>query len=203
MEIIQIKVGLMENLTYIISLNNSFIVIDPSWGYDEIKKYYEKSSKEFKAVFLTHGHFDHVMDVEKIVNNFNTDVYICKEDLSVMGVRLDFRFVNDDELINIDEITIKAIHTPGHTPGSMCYMIENNLFTGDTLFYGCCGRVDLPHSNADDMRLSLLKLSKLEDDIVVWPGHFYEKNKSSIGFEKRNNIYMKLAQNKDDFSTII
>lgn len=202
--IIQIKVGKMDNFMYIISLSDSLIVIDPSWGFEKIKEYSLNTSKKLSAVLLTHGHFDHINDIDKISQSFNKpDIYISSKDVHLIDFNYNFKFTDERDFIDIDDINIKIIKTPGHTPGSVCYLFENNLFTGDTLFSGACGRVDLPGSDPEEMRKSLLKLSMLNDDITVWPGHDYNDSKTTIGKEKKNNIYIKTAAFKDEFFSIV
>ncbi|MEF3280895.1 MAG: MBL fold metallo-hydrolase [Elusimicrobiota bacterium] len=193
----------MENFTYMLSNNDCFIVIDPSWGFNEIVKYAQEKKKKLSAIFLTHGHFDHFMDTKKIISAFkDICVYICEKDLSFLDFKYDFKYVCDEQNINICGIDIKVIHTPGHSEGSVCYLVGNNLFSGDTLFAGVCGRVDLPHSDPEKMRKSLIKLSNLSDDIIVWPGHDYERNMTTIGREKKENIFIKYAPDKDRFLSI-
>ncbi len=202
-KIIQKKVGVMENLMYIIEKNNFFIVIDPSFGFNEIKNHIQKTSKEIKAILLTHGHFDHIYDLKKILEDFKCDVYLSKRDREFIEFNYDFKFIDGMPELSFEELKIKIIETPGHTPGSVCYLVENNLFTGDTLFSGCCGRVDLPGSDPEKMRLSLLKLLELDDETIIWPGHSYNKDTTTIGFERKSNIFLKAAPNKDEFLSIV
>ncbi|MBP7796582.1 MAG: MBL fold metallo-hydrolase [Elusimicrobiales bacterium] len=199
----QIKVGKMDNLMYIVSGAVSFIVIDPSWGFDEIENYISETGKTLKAVLLTHGHFDHTMDIRKIRDaHKDVDFYISERDLVFIDYKFDFKFLSDDQILKIDDIEVKTIHTPGHSAGGYCFLIGKYLFTGDTLFQGLCGRVDLPYSDPEEMRKSLLKLSELDDSTVVFPGHSYNSLKTTIGAEKKDNIYMRSANDKEKFLSV-
>jgi glyoxylase-like metal-dependent hydrolase (beta-lactamase superfamily II) len=101
--------------------------------------------------------------------------------------------VDDNSLIQVGEVKIKVIHTPGHTPDSICLLIDNKLLTGDTLFVGECGRTDLPGGNAKELYYSLFgKLMKLDDEVEVYPGHDYGVHPySTIGLEKKTNYVLK------------
>lgn len=203
MNIKQIKVGLMDNFTYIISSSDLFIVIDPSWGFKEIKEYYLSTSRKLEGVLITHGHFDHINDLEKLIKEFNPPVYISREDLEFIKVKDgNLNFISNGDTLVFGDIIVKVIHTPGHSPGSVCYLIEDNLFTGDTLFIGCCGRVDLPGSNPLSLRDSLLKILKLDENIKIFPGHSYNGNMSTLKKEKENNPFLK-ASSTDEFLSMI
>jgi glyoxylase-like metal-dependent hydrolase (beta-lactamase superfamily II) len=97
----------------------------------------------------------------------------------------------DGDFIQVGNLSITVIHTPGHTPGSSCYLVEKNLFTGDTLFVGAVGRTDLTGGNLDTLLESLKKLIKLPSDTTIWPGHDYgDTTTSTIGREIRENPYI-------------
>jgi glyoxylase-like metal-dependent hydrolase (beta-lactamase superfamily II) len=108
--------------------------------------------------------------------------------------------VDSGDTAEIGNLTLKFIHTPGHTPGSQCFLVENSLISGDTLFVGSCGRVDLPGSDPEQMYYSLnQKLRNLDESTVVYPGHAYSSDATStIGREKRHNMYMRF-ETLDDF----
>jgi|YNPMSStandDraft_2_1061718.scaffolds.fasta_scaffold00632_4 glyoxylase-like metal-dependent hydrolase (beta-lactamase superfamily II) len=199
-EIIQIEVSDMQNFCYMIKKGSDFIVIDPSYGYKKIKEIV--GNGKILAVLLTHGHFDHVNDVPLIVKDFKTDVYIHRDDIRYLPFSVETKDIKDGDIIDFG-FNIKVMHTPGHTPGSVCYIFEKNIFSGDTLFAGYCGRVDLPGSDALKMRESLIRISKLNDDMVIFPGHNYNLSKTTIGYEKKNNPFLKSAQNKDEFLSIV
>ena len=101
------------------------------------------------------------------------------------------KIIKDNDKINIGKIKVKVLHTPGHSPGSVCYLFDNKLITGDTLFVEGIGRMDLPGGDKRAVSESLKKLKKLDENIEVYPGHNYgSKDNSTIGYEKKNNPYM-------------
>jgi glyoxylase-like metal-dependent hydrolase (beta-lactamase superfamily II) len=116
--------------------------------------------------------------------------------------------LSDSDLVKVDagdvfklgEIDVKSLHTPGHTPGSQCFLADGNLISGDTLFINSCGRVDLPGSDPEAMYYSLNRILKnLDDETVVYPGHAYSNEPSStIGRQKRTNMYLRF-ETLDDF----
>jgi len=105
----------------------------------------------------------------------------------------DYVAVDGETTLDVGKIPVRFLHTPGHTPGSQCFLVDGNVVSGDTLFIGACGRVDLPGSNPEDLYYSLKqKLSALPDDTVVYPGHNYATDSSStIGAEKKSNVFMR------------
>lgn len=163
----------------------------------------EMGIEKLKYILLTHGHFDHIMGVEKLKKNFGGEVVVhtldapCLKDAD-RSLANYFGFlsppfqhditVNEGDKLPFGDTEIEVIHTPGHTVGSVCYKIENHLFTGDTLFNMTCGRVDFPGGSMEQMLKSMKKLGDLEGDFNVYPGH--EKT-TTLDFERQNNPYMK------------
>lgn len=163
-------------------------VIDPANGsFKEILSFAEKEGLQIESIFLTHSHFDHIGDVSKIKEKTNAKVYIHKLDKEgierpgsdglpifekIKGVKVEC-LLEDGDRLTVGKIKIEVLHTPGHTPGSVCYYIaeENVLLSGDTLFAGCMGKIDLATSKPDLMWSSLKKLSSLPKETKVYPGH--------------------------------
>ena len=196
--ILQIQVGQMANFTYIIAdeENGEAAVIDPSWDLDKIFQALEKNGWHAKYVINTHTHFDHVLGNEqmaevtgaKIVQHKNSQL---KKDIAV----------SDGDTIEIGSIRLRVLHTPGHSKDSICLLLDDRLiFTGDTLFVGNCGRVDLPGSDAKEMYYSLFgKLAKLDEKLILYPGHNYgSTSTSTIGHEKKTN-YVLQPKSKEEF----
>jgi glyoxylase-like metal-dependent hydrolase (beta-lactamase superfamily II) len=101
--------------------------------------------------------------------------------------------VNSGDKINIGDVEVEFLHTPGHTPGSQCFKIKQTLVSGDTLFIDGCGRVDLPGSNSEDMYHSIQKLASLPDDTLLLPGHNYSaRPHATMGETKKTNTYMRI-----------
>jgi|TARA_Y100000310_G_scaffold91835_1_gene89333 hydroxyacylglutathione hydrolase len=193
----QIPVGIMQNFSYIIGDEKSKIaaVVDPGWQVNKILEIAEKHKLNIKMILMTHTHHDHANGVKSIADATDATVYVHKEEINeIKKLGIDkIKAIKDNDEIKIGKIKIKVIHTPGHTPGSVCFLINNKkLITGDTLFVENIGRVDLPGGDAKNMANSLKKLKKLNNNIEVYPGHDYgSKPSSTIGYEKKNNYHMR------------
>lgn len=210
----QIEVGTMANFAYLVGdpIKKEVFVIDPAWQIDTILKLAEKEKLTLSGILLTHAHFDHCNGVEELVNKKEMPVYIHEEEflfLKSVGMgrehltgflpEKNLKKIRHNDKIKIGDVEITVLHTPGHTPGSQCFLVENNLISGDTLFISGCGRVDLRGSSPEKMFESLRQISKLPDDTVIWPGHDYGNHVSaSLKDEKIKNPYLKL-DSFDDF----
>ena len=189
--------------TYFLIEDGQAIVIDPGTNYEKIKEF----SKDFeiKYIFLTHCHYDHISAVNEIVAETGAKICCSKEcqehikdiniSLTKMGLGVPLIIDNadiilsDGEEFDFNNTKIKAIKTPGHTSCSTCYLMEDNLFSGDTLFFQNVGRWDLPTGNGEELIKSIKeKIYTLSDDIKVYPGHGKE---TTIGYEKKFNFYVK------------
>ena len=202
MGIKRFTIGAFETNTYLITKNDRAVIVDPGLDFisilDEVKKY------KIEAILITHGHIDHIDGCGMI----EAPIYVGKEDLinfsdlsrslyKMSGLRPSFNNKNlnligvgDDEIITLESFTFKAIHTPGHTEGSYCYLYFDNLFSGDTLFKNSIGRVDFPTGNVRKMKESLTKIVNLfPDNIKVYPGH---DEKTTIKDEKKYNMYLNM-----------
>lgn len=179
-----------DNFSYIIAdeTTKNAAVVDPAFNAEEIIRVLSRQNLTVKYVMNTHQHTDHTMGNEDIRTKYKAKVVAHK----LSKVKKDIAVV-DGDIITMDEITIKMIHTPGHTPDSICLLVHENLLTGDTLFVGECGRTDLPEGNAEDMYHSLFyKILKLDDEIRIYPGHDYGPHVySTVGREKKTNYCLK------------
>lgn len=194
-------VGPMQNFVYLIGdeTTKEAAVIDAGWNVDEIIKAAGKEKLKITKIILTHYHYDHVQRVNELIDKTNAEVYFHEDDENFLKIQSKSTKLKDNNLINIGNIKIKVIHTPGHTPGSICLLAGNKLTTGDTLFVGAIGRTDLPGGDALKLFESLQKLKKLGDDVEIYPGHDYGATKfSTIGNEKKNNPYFKCGT-KEEF----
>lgn len=203
-KIMKLVVGqLQENCFILFDENKDAFVVDPGGSSKNIIEAIEKNSLSIKYILLTHGHFDHVGAVASLVKKYKAPVYLSKEDraflespkevrASAFGMQIEAAevdvFVKEGDEIPFSEGNIKVIETPGHTLGSVCYLFENYLFAGDTLFNGSIGRTDFPESDHSLMVESLKKLKKLDDEIYVLSGHGPE---SQISYEKMTNPYLR------------
>jgi len=195
--VLQIQVGPMQNFTYIIwdDETKDAAIIDPSWDIDKVLKEAEERHLKIRYILNTHTHHDHCLGNEYVKKKTGA------ETIGGMGskVKLD-KVVSDGEQIPLGHSYIKVISTPGHSPDSTCYLFEGDLFTGDTLFVGECGRTDLHGGSAEDLYESLFnKILKLDDNIKVYPGHDYGSSPySTIGYERKNNYTLK-QRTKEEF----
>jgi len=173
-QIKQIELGTMQNYAYLISYNNhKAILIDPGWDYAKVIDIL--NNLELKAILLTHGHFDHCTAVPDLQQKFNVPVYISRFEPDLYRPKISLIDIDDEEELVFDNLIVKCLHTPGHTPGSQCFLIDHNLFTGDTLFLDGCGRWDLPFSSKSDIKDSIQKLKTLSDETIIYPGHNYHE----------------------------
>jgi hydroxyacylglutathione hydrolase len=193
----QLELGPMQNYTYLIGdpETRRAAIVDPGWEPDKILAVLRRDGYEPAAVFLTHQHFDHVQAVPQLLNAVDMPVYIHEGDKPF--VTLDptsLKAVQGGDVLDVGAKKIQIIHTPGHTPGSMCLLMDGCVFTGDTLFINACGRTDLPGGNAKQLWHSLTKiLGGLPDDTIVLTGHNYAPEPTStIAKEKQNNPFMKM-----------
>jgi hydroxyacylglutathione hydrolase len=180
-----------DNFSYVIADNatREAIVVDSSYNAGEITRILKAENLKLKYVISTHGHSDHTAGNQELRSTFGAK--IVAHNLSRINANMT---VADGDIIHIGSITVKIIHTPGHTPDGICLLVNNQkLLTGDTLFVGECGRTDLPGGNSKSMYGSLFhKLLKLSDNVEVYPGHDYgPKPSSTIGEERRSNYTLK------------
>jgi hydroxyacylglutathione hydrolase len=198
----QIEMGPMANYVYFIGdpTTREVAVVDPAWEVDRILNLARENDLTIRSILITHSHFDHINGVEDLLNRTSARVFINKAEAEFMHATWpDTVRVDGGETIGMGNVEITCIHTPGHTPGSQCFLVRDRLISGDTLFIGACGRCDLPGSNPEDMYYSLTqKLARLDDRTIVFPGHNYAARPSStIADEKRSNPYLQFQSLQD------
>ena len=195
--------GQLENNMYLVIDENTkkAVLIDASALIPEITDTVKAYGADVEYILLTHGHFDHIMGLNELKKALNAKAAICHDDLIISDNINEFtrlfgglcesvppvyeKFVIDGDIINVGDIKIKVIHTPGHTEGGVCYLIEDKLFSGDTLFKGSVGRTDLFGGNFQELLDSVKNiLFKLDDNTTVYPGH---GPVTTIGYEKKYN----------------
>lgn len=197
----KIVVGEMEVNCYLLGSENSkeIAIIDPGDDYQRIKKAIDKLKLIPKFILNTHGHMDHIGADDK----FNLPVYIHRLDreclvnpeknLSAMfgfaySVKSEVKSLEDCDIINLADLKLEVMHTPGHTLGSICLKVKDIVFTGDTLFSGGVGRTDFPGSSQEKLFRSIReKLLVLDEATSIYPGHGPE---STIGNEKKRNPFL-------------
>jgi hydroxyacylglutathione hydrolase len=193
----QVETGLMQNFNYLVGdpVTRECVYIDPAWEADRLLKIAKEDGFRVVKILLTHNHFDHVEGVEAVVAATGAEVLIHKDDdrpIQKGAGRL--ISLTDGQEFKIGNVLVTALNTPGHTPGSTCYLFQapedpaQHLFTGDTLFQGNCGRSDLPGSDPKVLFQSLSKLKNLDPTTKIYPGHDYgTRAVTTIRYEKENN----------------
>lgn len=203
----------MVNFVYVIGdlVTRECVIIDPAYAVHELASIVQADDMVISGVLGTHYHPDHlggsmmgwniegisslleVVDVPIHINRYESE-WVQK----TTGVSSDLLSLHDaGDMIRIGEIDITLLHTPGHTPGSQCFLVDNKLVSGDTLFLEGCGRTDLPGSNPDDMFDSLTLLSTLPDDVVVFPGHQYSQPAQMLMGDVRSSNYVFKPKTKE------
>lgn len=198
----QFVAGLIENNMYLIVDENTrkAVVIDAPADIPELKKTVDELGAKVKYILITHGHFDHIVGLNSIKKTFNAPAVICKDDLELSDKINDFtrlfgipnsvpptyeKFVKDGDIIEVGDLKIKVIQTAGHTEGGVCYLVDGNLFSGDTLFKQSVGRTDLFGGSFDKIRHSVKDiLFNLDENTKVFPGH---GPMTTIAYEKQHN----------------
>lgn len=209
MKILTYSVGVWQtNCYFIVDDAGNAAAVDPGDDFDKLKSKIEERMLHVEAILLTHGHFDHIGALEQLRGYTGAPVYIhsddaallCDADKSYMkpfGGRDDIcrpaeKLLCDGDTINIGEVSVKVIHTPGHTPGSVCYLAtegeQRALLSGDTLFRGSIGRYDLLGGDYEQILSSLKILHALPFDCKVYPGHGAS---TRLEAERETNVYMK------------
>ncbi len=194
------------NCYAVVSERKNAAVIDAPCRADIILSTLLKNGESLKKVLLTHGHFDHIMAAAKLYEKTGAEVFIHKLDAPKLkssylsaadffGIT-DFtpfyneKTVSDGDVITLDEVSFKVLHTPGHTSGGVCYITKNIIFSGDTLFELSVGRCDMPDGNASALSDSLRRLSQLDGDYKIYTGHGAP---TELSFEKKYNPYLRQA----------
>ncbi len=181
--------GFLEQNTYIITNKQSAIVIDAGADISDIASEIDKRNLVLEAVLITHGHYDHIRFLPDLIKKYGIKVYIHANEAKLFRdttFNLGYMFgltlkkINNEDVVAITDgeelifgnIKIRVIHTPGHTIGSSCFLFENKLFSGDTLFKNGVGRCDLPTGSNLKLHTSIQKLcSMLSNNVVIYPGH--------------------------------
>ena len=195
MEINVINLGPMDNCTYLVTQGRDALLIDPAWDMNFLEHTLSEKKLTLRGVFFTHGHFDHVKFAQNLLEKTGLKGYIETSDVELSGIDPQFLHTyTGEQTFKIASFDVHIIPTPSHTAGGVCIQIGHALFTGDTLFPGACGRVDLPTSSPKAMRESLVKLAHLPEDTQIFAGHNYGgKCSSTIGYERVKNPFMRNA----------
>lgn len=197
--------GLIDSNVYAVAGNGGGVIIDCGCPAQRILETVTRLGKDIKDVILTHGHFDHMYYIDSLRELAGMRIHIHKNDANyledpyISGLMFYQRrgaqslkpadnLLDDGDILKFGDLELRILHTPGHTPGSICIAVGNVVFTGDTLFHSSIGRTDFPGGSHKDIFKSIRnKLFTLPDDTVVYPGH---GEPTKIGYEKRNNPFV-------------
>lgn len=175
---------------YIDKQTNQGFIVDPSWNSDEIEKNIKGITLMF--VLITHSHEDHTNLANYFANKYNIPVYMSKKESDFYSFQCaNLVTLKKNQVINFGNNKIECLMTPGHTPGSMCYLTKDSLFSGDTLFIEGCGTTDFLGGSVECLfdSIELLKY-KISDEIMIFPGHKFKADVGkTMGYIKENNIY--------------
>lgn len=195
-----LPVGHLETNCYIVTDESSLdcAVIDPGAESNTIMNYIESNKLKCTAILLTHAHFDHVGALAAVCEETGATVYMSQKDVNLAfgSSGRGFKapegtvFVGEGDAIGVGALSLRVIETPGHTPGGLCYVCGEAIFSGDTLFRGSCGRTDFPGGDMVQELNSLKKLAELPGDYEVYPGH---AEASNMNYERSYNPYMRRA----------
>jgi glyoxylase-like metal-dependent hydrolase (beta-lactamase superfamily II) len=205
----QLLCGSMQNFVYVVGSRRTreVALVDPAWAIDALLDHVQERGFEPVAALVTHYHQDHVggeifghriEGLSELLARKGMKVYANKHEADglkqVTGLsESDLARVESGDKLRLGDVEIEFLHTPGHTPGSQCFMARNSLVSGDTLFIQGCGRVDLPGANPDDMFRSLQKLASLPGNTVLYPGHDYGGGPHlSLSETRRVNPYLRI-----------
>ena len=208
----QVSIGPMQNFVYLIGSlrTRECVIVDPAWDTAALVQLAQKDDMQVVGALVTHYHPDHVGGamggfrvpggVAELVAQQPARIHVNKHEADglkrITGLsESDLVRHEGGDRVELGDVTIELIHTPGHTPGSQCFLVRNRLVAGDTLFIDGCGRVDLPGSDPRQMEESLRTLAKLPDDVVLHPGHDYGNTPTAtMGEQKRTNPYIARAE---------
>ncbi|NIP99457.1 MAG: MBL fold metallo-hydrolase [Nitrospinaceae bacterium] len=201
----------MANFIYLLGDRETreCVVVDPAWDIDGLLEIVAAEDMKLTGALVTHYHPDHVgghifgMDIlglPHLMEKNPVPIYVNKNEAEglrkVTGVSLsDMKQVDSEERMKVGSIEISFLHTPGHTPGSQCFRVKDSLVAGDTLFLQGCGRVDLPGGNSEEMYHTLTRrLAKIQDDVILYPGHNYGGSGSApLGEVRETNSYLQIS----------
>ncbi|MGN0018681.1 MAG: MBL fold metallo-hydrolase [Candidatus Gastranaerophilaceae bacterium] len=197
--------GMLENNNYLLidEVSKEAVLVDCSGYTDDFQKTLDKHNANLKYILITHGHFDHILGLNKIHEKYpNVPIYAPIGDKDLINEvdsfvdrylggfgRIDVppitKYIDSNENLTIGLENIKIIQAPGHTKGGVCYFVDDKLFSGDTIFLESVGRTDLPGGNFEQLKSSIVNiLANLSDDIVIYTGHGMT---TTVKHEKENN----------------
>lgn len=205
MRIETFSVGPMKNLSYALIDDESrtSILIDPGFEACRFIDFLNKNELSLQSILLTHGHFDHVNAVPEILAKYDIPVFLSRDEAFSLTPKFVSHFFKNKDILKFGNSKIMVFSTPGHTPGSVCFSIDQRyLLTGDTLFINGCGRCDFDSSKPIELYHSLSFLKSLNENYVILPGHDYGPKRQSLLFDERKSNPYLLANSYAQFYQI-
>lgn len=185
----------MRNHVYVVgdAVTRQVVVVDPAYDVQGLLRWVEASGARLVGIVATHYHADHVggeifgeriEGVRELLELVDVPVHVQKPEVpwvsEMTGTPVSSLVAHsDDDVLELGDVRLRLLHTPGHTPGSQCVVVEGNVISGDTLFLEGCGRTDLPGADPEDMYASLQRLAALPGHFSLWPGHHYSPARSA------------------------
>ena len=202
----QIELGPLQNFIYLIGCpeTRETAVVDPGWDVPAILNAAAQDEMRITKILITHTHFDHINGVEEIMRATDAQVIVHKKEIGAVPVEgPSIQGVEGGAKVPLGKLDLSLLHTPGHTPGSVCFTVADRLITGDTLFIGGCGRCDLPGGDPELMYKSLTRLKAMDGHLVLYPGHNYAPEGSALlGKEKERNPFL-MAPSQEAFLNVV
>lgn len=196
-----LELGPMENFVYLIHdhATDRAAVVDPAWEVSKVIELANAKGIKISDILLTHSHQDHINGVDEVLNHSDAQIHLLKQEADFWGKSLSKSALHagGDEIL-LGETRIEVLHTPGHTPGSTCYRINDDLITGDTLFVFGCGRCDLQGGDPEEMFNTLKNMREnLPSQTRIHPGHNYaEKTTSNLQEQIEGNPFLHFSDMK-------
>jgi len=198
-----VELGPMENFVYLIHdhASNTAAIVDPAWEVDELLDFADSKDIKITDILLTHSHHDHINGLQQTLEHSDAKIHLLKPEAEFWGEHLSKPMLHHGaDQIQLGESQINILHTPGHTPGSACYQVGNDLIAGDTLFVFGCGRCDLAGGDPEQMFQTLKKMkSELPADTILHPGHNYapQSPTSTMEMQCQGNPFLHFDQAED------
>lgn len=194
-----LPLGAMDNLVYVVAdtATRQAVFVDPAWDIEALQQCLTDNNYQLTGVILTHSHYDHISALPDVLARYDVPVYLSEAELSLGNVNkacdksTRMTLIKDGDTLTLGDSRINVIETPGHTIGSVCFYVDNQLIAGDTLFIDGCGRCNFPESDVEKMWDSLQKIKKLPDDTIIYCGHHYgQQTTDTLGRQKHTNPYL-------------
>lgn len=192
----QVEIGPAQNFIYFVGdpISQQMAIVDPAWDVPFIQQEATRLGYTIAAIWLTHGHQDHINGVAELHAAHPVPVYISRHEAPQLRPDVpELQELEDGDELQLGDLRFAVIHTPGHSPGGQCFLCQGHLIAGDTLFIDGCGRCDLTGSDVEAMYQSIHgKLTKLPDETRIYPGHNYGPTPTdTLGHQKQTNRFLR------------